>query len=54
MEKVEEMRSTLEDHIQEEEGDIWPRIEQIWDASKLEQAGRQMETLKREKMPRAA
>lgn len=54
MERVAELQETLEDHIQEEEGDIWPRIQQAWDQSKLEEAGHQMETLKREKQSRAA
>ena len=54
MDKVEELKETLEHHILEEEGNIWPRIEQAWDRSKLEQAGHQMETLKREKLSRAA
>ena len=54
MAKIEELQETLEDHVQEEEGDIWPRIQQAWDQSKLERAGEQMETLKRQKMPRAA
>jgi len=54
VEKVEELQETLEHHIEQEEGDIWPRIEQAWDQSKLEHAGQQMETLKRQKMSRAA
>jgi hemerythrin-like domain-containing protein len=54
IQKVEELQEALEHHIQEEEGDIWPRIQQVWDDSKLEKAGQQMETLKRQKMPRAA
>ena len=54
MEKIEELQETLEHHIQEEEGDIWPRIQRVWDESKLEHAGEQMETLKRQKMPHAA
>jgi hemerythrin-like domain-containing protein len=54
IDKVKELKETLEHHIQEEEGDIWPRIERAWDSSELERAGQQMETLKREKMPRAA
>lgn len=54
MEKVEELQQTLAHHIEEEEGDIWPQIEQVWDQSRLEQAGQQMETLKRQKTPRAA
>jgi hypothetical protein len=54
MDKVTTLQETLEDHIREEEGDIWPRIRQAWDAAKLERAGQEMERLKRELMPRAA
>ena len=54
MEGIERLQQTLEQHIHEEEGDIWPRIQQAWDQSKLEDAGEKMETLKRQKMPRAA
>ena len=54
IEKVEELQEALEHHIEEEEGDIWPRIERAWDQSKLEHAGRQMETLKQQKVSRAA
>jgi hemerythrin superfamily protein len=54
MERVEELQETLEHHIQEEEGDIWPRVQKAWDQSKLEKAGQQMEALKREKQSRAA
>jgi iron-sulfur cluster repair protein YtfE (RIC family) len=54
MEKIEELQQTLENHVQEEEGDIWPLIQQAWDQSKLEHAGEQMEILKRQKMPLAA
>ena len=43
---VRQLKSALEHHIQEEEGKIWPKIRQIWDAQKLEQAGRQMEQMK--------
>jgi hemerythrin superfamily protein len=54
MGRVDALRQTLEHHIEEEEDDIWPRIERLWDQAKLEQAGQQMERLKRERMPRAA
>jgi hypothetical protein len=54
MEKIEELQETFEHHIDEEERDVWPRIQQAWDEAKLEQAGQQMATLKRQKMPRAA
>ena len=54
VEKVEELQEALEQHIEEEEGDIWPRIQQAWDQSQLEYAGQQMEILKRQRMSRAA
>jgi hemerythrin-like domain-containing protein len=54
IEMVEELQEILEHHIQEEEGDIWPRIQQAWDEPKLEHAGQRMETLKRQKTSRAA
>ena len=54
MNQVKELKDTLEHHIEEEEGNIWPRIEQAWDWGKLEHAGQQMETLKKQKMSRAA
>ena len=44
--QVKQLKSTLEHHIQEEEGQIWPKIRQVWDARKLEQAGTQMEAKK--------
>jgi len=54
IDKIKELKETLEHHIQEEERNIWPRIERAWDRSELDRAGQQMETLKREKISRAA
>jgi len=54
LEKVKELHEMLEHHIQEEEGEIWPRIRNVWDAARLEQAGVQMETIKRQKLQQAA
>ena len=52
--KLGQLRQTLEHHIREEEGEIFPRIERAWDTSKLEQAGREMETIKKQATRRAA
>lgn len=52
--KVKALQQTLERHIDQEEGEIWPRIQQVWDRAKLVQAGEQMETMKRQKMQQAA
>src|SRR5262245_45221710 len=53
LEHVLELKSALEQHIQEEEAIIWPKIRQVWDGAKLEKAGKQMSTAKR-KTSRAA
>jgi iron-sulfur cluster repair protein YtfE (RIC family) len=54
LEKIRELRQTLEHHIEEEEGDIWPSIERAWGDGKLDQAGQQVEALKRQMLRRAA
>jgi hemerythrin-like domain-containing protein len=43
---VKKLRGALEQHIRKEEGEIWPKIERVWDAPRLEDAGRQMESVK--------
>ena len=54
METVKKLKQTLEHHIQEEEGDIWPRIQRVWSQDNLARAGEQMATLKQQKMQQAA
>ena len=39
------VRDALGEHVREEEEQIFPRIEQIWDASRREEAGQQIEQL---------
>jgi hemerythrin superfamily protein len=41
---------TLAEHIAEEEGTIFPRIRQVWDEQKLQQAGMQMQQMKQQKL----
>jgi iron-sulfur cluster repair protein YtfE (RIC family) len=43
LEHVRELKGALEHHIQEEEGEAWPKIRQAWDAGKLEKAGKEMQ-----------
>lgn len=52
--KVRTLRATLETHIQEEEQTIWPRIQTVWDRSRLEQAGQELDKMKRQKLPKSA
>jgi iron-sulfur cluster repair protein YtfE (RIC family) len=44
---VKKLHGALEQHIRKEEQDIWPKIERTWDAGRLEEAGRQMEAMKK-------
>jgi hemerythrin-like domain-containing protein len=48
--KLKAVHASLEIHIREEEGDIFPRISKAWDESKLEQAGAEMQEMKAKKV----
>ena len=50
LQTVKKLRGALEQHIRKEEGEIWPKIEQVWDSSRLEEAGQKMEAMKAAKM----
>src|SRR5215467_6355269 len=47
--KVKEVHSSLETHIKEEEGEIFPRIDKVWNAERLERSGREMSEMKAKK-----
>jgi Hemerythrin HHE cation binding domain len=49
---VRQIKSALENHIREEEQNIFPRIGRIWDRTRLEEAGREMSASKAEKAAR--
>ena len=42
LETVRSIHSALEKHIAQEEGEIFPRIGQVWDAGRLAKAGQEM------------
>lgn len=46
---VRQIRTALENHIRQEEQDIFPRIGRLWDRTRLEEAGREMRQSKAEK-----
>jgi hemerythrin-like domain-containing protein len=50
---VKKLHGALEQHIRKEEQDIWPRIERVWSPARLEEAGRQMETMKQRETAQA-
>jgi len=52
--KVKEVHAALEQHIQEEEGTIFPKISKVWDENRLERAGSQMAEMKSKHMGRVA
>jgi len=39
LETVQKIHAALEGHIRQEEGDIFPRIAEVWDRAKREKAG---------------
>jgi iron-sulfur cluster repair protein YtfE (RIC family) len=45
LQDVKRLHAALEEHIQEEEQDIWPKIEKVWDQEQLEHAGKKMESM---------
>lgn len=49
---VGQIKTALENHIKQEEQDIFPRIGKIWDRTRLEEAGREMHLSKAEKAGR--
>ena len=54
LQQVRQLKATLEKHIAEEEGTIWPRVGQVLDSSRLQQAGQQMMAMKQQATGRAA
>ncbi len=47
--KVKKVHASLETHIEEEESDIFPRISKVWDKARLEEAGADMDEMKKER-----
>jgi hemerythrin superfamily protein len=54
--KIKVLKENTEHHIEEEEGELFPKVRKIWDADKRDQVGRQMQQAKteRQKGQRAA
>jgi hemerythrin HHE cation binding domain-containing protein len=48
--KVKAVGASLEKHIREEEGEIFPRIGKAWDKARLKEAGAEMAEMKAEKL----
>jgi hemerythrin superfamily protein len=54
--KIKVLQENTEHHIEEEEGELFPRVRKIWDAARRKQVGRQMQEVKakRQKEQQAA
>src|SRR5215207_3060641 len=48
--KIKVLQENTEHHIEEEEGELFPKVRKIWDAEKRQEVGRVMESLKHERM----
>jgi hemerythrin-like domain-containing protein len=44
--KIKVLQENTEHHIEEEEGELFPKVRKIWDAARREQVGRQMQEVK--------
>jgi len=44
--KVKVLQENTEHHIEEEEGELFPKVRKIWDTAKRQQVGRQMQEMK--------
>lgn len=52
--KVQEIHESLLSHIREEEEDVFPSVVKVWDDSRLQRAGMEMEEMKAKKARKAA
>ena len=49
MDKLTELRDSVEHHVEEEEGEMFPKAEQVLGQSRLQELGRQMQQMKQSK-----
>ena len=52
LDTVRQIHAALENHIKQEEGEIFPHIGQVWDAGRLAKAGQEMTEMHDEKASR--
>jgi iron-sulfur cluster repair protein YtfE (RIC family) len=48
MPKIKVLQENTEHHIKEEEEELFPKVRKIWDTSRREEIGRQMQRMKSE------
>ena len=44
--KIKVLQENTEHHIEEEEGELFPKVRKIWDTERRQQVGRQMQDMK--------
>ena len=44
--KIKVLQENTEHHIEEEEGELFPKVRKIWDSDRRQQVGRQMQDMK--------
>lgn len=54
MDKLTELRDSIEHHVEEEENELFPKAEQVLGESRLQEMGRQMQQMKQGKSATAA
>ena len=48
--KMTVLQENTEHHIEEEEGELFPKVRKIWDSAKRQEVGRKMEAMKEQLM----
>jgi hemerythrin superfamily protein len=48
--KVKVLMENTEHHIEEEEGELFPKVRKIWDVAQRREVGEKMEALKQERL----
>ncbi|HET6317200.1 MAG TPA: hemerythrin domain-containing protein, partial [Chloroflexota bacterium] len=48
--KVKVLQENTEHHIEEEEGELFPKVRKIWDTAKRQDVGRAMDDMKQKRM----
>jgi hemerythrin-like domain-containing protein len=48
--KITVLQENTEHHIEEEEGELFPKVRKIWDTARRQEVGRQMQEMKSQRM----